>query len=90
MKRVHLLIEGKVQGVFFRATSRKMATSFGVKGWVRNRWDGKVEMVVEGNSASVDKMLQWAHQGPPGASVSKVQVKEQPFKGEFDTFSIRY
>jgi len=89
-KRVHVLVGGRVQGVFFRATAREMAKSLRVKGWIKNRWDGKVEMLVEGDKEAVDKMVQWAHHGPPGAAVTDVKVKEEPFKGEFDTFSIRY
>ena len=83
-------MEGKVQGVFFRATARDAARSSGVKGWIRNRWDGKVELTVEGEEEAVDKMVEWCHRGPPGALVATVEVEPQPFKGEFNSFSIRY
>lgn len=89
-KKVHILIQGRVQGVFFRATAREVANSLGVKGWVRNRWDGKVELMVEGNEDAVNEMVKWCHQGPAGASVTNVEVEVKPFEGEFETFSIRY
>ena len=89
-KRVRILVEGRVQGVFFRATARDIARKLGVKGWVRNRWDGRVELVVEGDEDKVNSMIEWCHQGPPGALVRKVEVEPQPFKGEFNSFSIRY
>jgi len=80
----------RVQGVFFRATARDVARRLGVKGWVRNRWDGKVELILEGNEDAVNKMVDWCHQGPPGALVTRVEVKPRSFKGEFDSFTIRY
>ncbi|RLE13968.1 acylphosphatase [Candidatus Aerophobetes bacterium] len=89
-KRVYILVEGRVQGVFFRATARDVARSLKVKGWVRNRWDGKVEMVVEGEEDAVNRMISWCHKGPPGAVVTGVKVERQDFKEEFDDFSIRY
>lgn len=89
-KRVYLLIEGRVQGVFFRTTARDVARRLGVKGWIRNRWDGKVELILEGDEDRVNKMIDWCHQGPPGALVSGVEIKPQPFKGEFNSFTIRY
>lgn len=81
-------MEGKVQGIFFRATARDVARFLGVKGWVKNRWDGKVELTVEGEEEAVDKMIQWCHSGPAGALVTTVEVEPQPWKGEFTNFSI--
>jgi len=89
-KRVYILVRGRVQGVFFRATARDIARRLGVKGWVRNRWDGKVEMVLEGEEGAVNKMIDWCHQGPRGALVTGVEVKPEIFKGEFENFTIRY
>ena len=89
-KRVFILVEGIVQGVFFRATARDAARSLKVTGWVRNRWDGKVELLLEGDKQAVDRMIEWSHKGPAGAVVTNVQVEEQPFGGDLTTFSIRY
>lgn len=79
-----------MQGVFFRATARDIARSLGIGGWVRNRPDGKVELVVEGDEEKVEKMITWCRKGPPGALVTDIKVKEEPFKGEFKDFAIRY
>ena len=89
-KRVYILIEGRVQGIFFRLTACDMAISLGIKGWVRNRWDGKVELIAEGKESAINKMIKWCYEGPPGAMVTNVEIEMQPFKGEFNNFSIRY
>ncbi len=88
--RAHVFISGKVQGVFFRATTRDKANELGVKGWVRNLRDGRVEAVFEGDEDAVKKLIEWCHVGPPAARVEKVEVKYEDYRGEFDTFSIRY
>ncbi|MHA1506503.1 MAG: acylphosphatase [Candidatus Asgardarchaeia archaeon] len=90
MVRAHVFISGIVQGVFFRATMREMALKLGVKGWVRNLPDGRVEAVIEGEKEKVEKMIEWCHHGPPSARVEKVEVKWEEFKGEFDTFRIKF
>jgi len=89
-KRVYILADGRVQGIFFRATARDIARSLGVNGWVKNKRDGKVELIAEGEENAVDKMIEWCRQGPPGASVTTVEVEPQPFEREFNDFSIRY
>ncbi len=86
--RVRLRIEGRVQGVWFRESTRRQAQSLGVKGWVRNCADGSVEVLAEGTSEAVESIIQWSHQGPPAASVDKVKIFEQTWKGEFDSFTI--
>ncbi|MCS7279781.1 MAG: acylphosphatase [Thermodesulfobacteriaceae bacterium] len=90
MKRVHVFVSGRVQGVFFRAYTQKEAYKLGLKGWVRNLPDGRVEAIFEGEDLAVEKMIRWCHQGSPGAIVTKVEVIEEPYKGEFSTFEIRY
>ncbi len=72
--RAHVYIEGYVQGVFFRDTTRRRALSLGVTGWVRNLIDGRVEAVFEGEESAVRRMVQFAHEGPPGAVVTHVDV----------------
>ncbi len=90
MQRVHLLIAGRVQGVFYRASTREKAVELGLKGWVRNLPDGRVEAVAEGDPAVVEKLVEWCRQGPPGARVDGVDVDYQEYKGEFHDFSVRY
>lgn len=90
MKRVHVYISGRVQGVFFRAETRRAANGFQLTGWVRNIADGRVEAVFEGEDANVDKMLDWCHIGPPAARVEDVLSKEESYSGECLEFMIKY
>jgi len=89
-KRIRVVISGRVQGVFFRAETERAAERFGVNGWVRNRRNGTVEAVFEGETQNVEDMLKWCRDGPPLSIVSSVQVTEEAFKGEFKDFTIRY
>jgi acylphosphatase len=88
--RVRVVIEGRVQGVFFRYHTQEMAYRLGIKGWVKNRRDGRVEAVFEGEKDRVNQMIQWCHHGPPEASVSGVRVNWEQYTGEFQDFSITY
>lgn len=72
----HLSITGRVQGVGFRDAMCREANRLSIMGWVRNRFDGSVEAVVQGESAAVDKFIAWAKQGPPSAVVKAVHVAE--------------
>ena len=91
LARAHLLVRGKVQGVFFRANMRSLALELGVKGWVRNLPDGRsVEAVLEGERSAVERVICWALRGPPLARVRELHVEFEEYKGEFDTFEIRY
>jgi len=87
--RAHVLVDGYVQGVFFRAFTRDNALQLGVKGWVRNLPDGRVEAVFEGAMNKVAEMVRLCEVGPPGARVVNVDVSWQPYTGEFDIFSVR-
>jgi len=89
-KRAHVIVEGRVQGVFFRAFTRDEAVRLGLYGWVRNRPDGTVEAVIEGEKNGVEQMLQWFHQGSPNSHVEKVHVTEEPPVGDSRTFEIHY
>jgi acylphosphatase len=89
-KRRRLIVEGCVQGVFFRASTQEKAEELQVAGWVRNRWDGTVEILAEGEENRVAELVRWCHAGPPGARVSHVQVEEEPYRGEFEAFRIVY
>jgi len=86
--RAHVFISGRVQGVFFRANARREALRLGVKGWVRNLRDGRVEAVIEGEEDKVKMMVEWCKRGPPGAIVSKVEIFWEPYKGEYKSFDI--
>ncbi len=86
----HAIISGRVQGVFFRAETQRVAERFGVVGWVRNRPDGTVEAVFEGEQKAVDAVLVWCKEGPNLAVVDKVKVKWQDYSGEFSSFDVTY
>ncbi len=88
-KTVRLEVYGKVQGVFFRATTREEATTRGVCGWVRNRRDGSVEAVMQGPEEAVDAMVEWAHRGSPAAKVQRVEVEVVEEAEAFDGFEVR-
>jgi acylphosphatase len=81
MIRRRVVVHGRVQGVFFRDTTRRMATSRGVAGWVRNTPEGSVEAVFEGPSEAVEPMVDFCRQGPRGASVESVEVTEEDPEG---------
>jgi acylphosphatase len=87
-QRVSLRIRGKVQGVFFRESTRIEATRLGVTGWVRNLADGSVEAVAEGEPAALEDFIRWCHRGPPAARVTDVVRTDGPPTGEFSTFSV--
>jgi len=89
-RRAHLTISGRVQGVFYRANTRNEARHLGLFGWVRNLRDGRVEAVVEGEEEKVKGLIDWCHEGPPGAVVQNVEVQWEAFRGEFADFEIRY
>ncbi|TNF55030.1 acylphosphatase [bacterium] len=89
-ERVHVLIKGQVQGVFFRSNTKEMASALGLSGCVRNLLDGSVEAIFEGPKDKLKKAVQWCHKGPPGASVTQVDEKWIGFTGEFDSFNIAY
>ena len=89
-KRVHLLVEGRVQGVYFRQGMMETAEKNNVLGWVRNLPDNKVESILEGNDSNVDAVVEWARFGPAGAVVQELKVTEEKYFGEFSDFEIRY
>jgi acylphosphatase len=79
--RRRVAVHGRVQGVFFRDTTQRMAVSRGVGGWVRNRADGAVEAVFEGDEEAVASMLRFCRQGPPGAFVERVEEYDETPEG---------
>ncbi len=88
--RLHVVIDGIVQGVFFRASTREEASALGLTGWVKNCFDGNVEAVFEGEKELVEQILVWCKTGPPGAKVININSNWEAPTGEFDTFSIKY
>ncbi|SCW46067.1 acylphosphatase [Sphingobium faniae] len=84
----HLVIHGRVQGVFYRNWMVTAARQLGITGWVRNRMDGTVEAIVEGSLEAVDRMLQLAHDGPPAAKVDQIAAQERKADG-FSNFEKR-
>ncbi len=86
--RKRVVVSGRVQGVFFRDSCLRLASAAGLVGWVRNRSEGTVEAVFQGDRAAVDKMVEWCRDGPPRARVDRVEVTDEDPNGEVG-FSIR-
>jgi len=89
MKRIHIFISGKVQGVFFRAYTQKKAQELGLCGWVQNLPDGQVEVVAEGSKEMLEIFWQWCYQGSPSSKVTKVEAKWSEAMQEWKNFFIR-
>lgn len=87
--RLHAIVEGRVQGVGFRAFVMDQADRLGVTGWVRNRWDGTVEVTAEGDHATLEKLVSALRQGPRASYVSNLNLEWQDATGEFSRFSMR-
>ena len=90
MKKVRVIVTGRVQGVWFRGSTCDKARALGVKGYVRNQADGSVEFVAEGEDAMVDELVRWARQGPSVARVDNIKVDILPYKDEYQDFRIGY
>ena len=88
--RARVNVEGRVQGVFFRHHTQETAIRLGLTGWVRNRQDGSVEAVFEGDTEKENLILQWCEKGPPQARVTRVHRVREEYKGEFKDFTVRY
>ena len=88
--RAHTIIKGIVQGVFFRAHTQQEARRLGVSGWVKNRYDGSVEAVFEGDREAVEAVITWCHSGPPHAHVDDVTTAWEDYTGEFSGFFITH
>ena len=88
--RADVVVRGRVQGVFFRASAQQEALALGLTGEVRNLPDGAVEAVVEGERRAVDDFVAWCKRGPPSARVEDVKVKLGSYRDEFRTFTIAH
>lgn len=90
MERVQVVVHGRVQGVYYRASARDRARQLGLSGWVRNCPDGSVELLAEGEKTSLGQLVSWCQQGPPAAVVTQVITDWQPATGEFVGFVVKY
>lgn len=88
LTRLHAIIDGQVQGVGFRYFVQKEAEATGVTGWVRNRFDGQVEVMIEGARQVLEDLVELLRRGPRGAYVTQVDVTWEPASGEFQHFEI--
>ena len=88
--RVHLIIYGRVQGVFYRYGAQEAARELGLTGWVRNNYDGTVEAVAEGPKGVLERFVEWCWKGPPRARVDNIELKWEQATGEFKSFGIGY
>jgi acylphosphatase len=87
--RLEVVVSGLVQGVWFRASTRDEARRLGLRGWVRNLPDGRVEAIFEGEEQALRRMLDWCNTGPPGAEVLQVEAQWGPATQDFENFSVR-
>ena len=88
--QIKLVITGRVQGVFFRAETKKTADRLGINGYVKNLSDGSVEAVIKGDPASVSQMIEWCRTGPAISKVQSVKTEEISSVSNFNTFDVRY
>ena len=89
-KRVHLIISGKVQRVWYRASTKEQARKLHLNGWVRNLESGDVEAIFEGEGSAIDKIITWCSIGPPPAEVDHITKKFEEYADEFTDFKIKY
>jgi acylphosphatase len=90
MKRAHVVVQGRVQGVYYRASARDHARRLNLSGWARNCPDGSVELVLEGERMPIEQFIAWCRKGPPAAVVTQVEVEWQTATGEFVGFAVKY
>lgn len=88
MKRLRIQVTGKVQGVFYRASTQAKAKELGLNGWVKNAEDGSVLIEAEGEDQKLDKLVEWCQQGPGAAQVNAVDAEEIIPQG-VNTFEVR-
>ncbi len=88
--QAHLFIEGRVQGVFYRAFTRNLAAKLGLNGWVRNLYDGRVEALFEGDREKIEQAIEGCRKGPVGSAVRNIDVSWEEASGKHTGFEIRY
>jgi acylphosphatase len=88
--KAHLHIDGRVQGVFYRGFTRELAENLGLKGWVSNLSDGRVEAVFEGDRDVIESAIRECYVGPPGSRVTNIDIQWETYTGEEKDFSVRH
>ena len=88
MFRVHIMISGEVQGVWFRVSAQDKAKELKLTGWVKNIFSNAVEIIAEGEMDALSELIGWVQSGPPNAKVDKVSIEWGPSKNEFPSFEI--
>lgn len=88
-RRVHILVSGRVQGVWFRGSTAKVAEALGLLGWVRNLPDGCVEILAQGPAPKIEELIAWCRIGPPRASVDRLELHDEAPAGDFSAFEVR-
>ncbi|MBN1960847.1 MAG: acylphosphatase [Deltaproteobacteria bacterium] len=86
--RVNIIVTGRVQGVFFRASALEQAQSYGIKGWVQNLPDSSLEIEAEGPRYALEEFIKWCKHGPPDAFIKEVFIRWGKYQNEFTTFRI--
>ena len=89
-KQIHIFVTGRVQGVFFRQSTKVMAIKNNVKGWVRNLDDGRVEIVAQGETQDIDNLAHWCKTGPANSRVDEFELSEENVTDEFENFEVKY
>jgi len=89
-KQIHIFVTGRVQGVFFRQSTKVMAIKNNAKGWVRNLDDGRVEIVAQGETQDIDNLTHWCKTGPANSRVDEFELSEENISDEFENFEVRY
>ncbi len=85
-----MIVRGRVQGVWFRESTRREAVSLGITGWVRNLPNGMVEVLAEGREDHIRDFVAWCHKGPPSANVTQITREEEEWRNEFSSFEITF
>jgi len=88
LKQLQLMVRGRVQGVYFRASTQREARRLGLSGWVRNRPDGSIEILAEGEEVAIRELYGWAQKGPSAARVDRVDARWRSFTGDYPDFRI--
>jgi acylphosphatase len=88
LKQIQLVVRGRVQGVYFRASAQREAKRLGLVGWVKNRADSSVEILAEGEEEAIRELYGWAQKGPSAARVDRVETRWRSYTGEFADFRI--
>ena len=90
LKQIHIFVTGRVQGVFFRQSTRVIAIKNNVNGWVCNLDDGRVEIVAQGEEQDIDKLTDWCRTGPANSRVDEFELTEESITKEFENFEVKY